>query len=296
MRHSSIFLALCLALLHGAFAQQLAVSPAADSGPSETWVTTRMIGSEESGENVPHQAILLYAKSEDWGLVEEEPGTYYDAQIDLFHLEPIDSRALTFAMLAGTTWIPGVIIVPERKNLRAPALFAEDFGLPYETRLDLGDSFDDFWDASDQVTLHFQAEGKSRRTELTFSLSRAPADFSSPSPSYVDDTEPELPLEFSWSLRWRVVQWQLTITNPNSEELEWNWIKIHFLDGDGFRLKSYEVSCDAEEYWEDCEPYKVPANSEKTFHGRGGYIPNHTRQAITGVELESDPGGVWQSD
>ena len=192
----------------------------------------------------------------------------------------------------GETWIPR--IWPKTKNEssgQSPPF--EEQGFPHFSVLEFDDVLEQ---AESRVEIYFQAEGDMHRTELTFTLAK-PLLARTRAPSSADGPNgPPDPSEFNWSIKWKPGASELTIDNHSDRKLKWDWIKIDYLDKDGWRLENHGASCDEVHHWEPCAPYEVPANSSVTFHGNTGDLPYHTRNAIKGVQVESDPGGVWESD
>ena len=84
--------------------------------------------------------------------------------------------------------------------------------------------------------------------------------------------------------QWKA-QWQLTVDNPTSEPVSWEWIKIEFLDEDGYSIGENTIDVFSQPR---LTPPGVGANSTVKFRGFT-YLP--IKENIWWSI--SSPGGIW---
>lgn len=102
---------------------------------------------------------------------------------------------------------------------------------------------------------------------------------------------------FTWSLKARVVpgqyspriQWVLEVENVSVSDLSWEWIRIDFLDADGFQVAQDEITTFTAPILGDPE---VSADSAQTWRGE---IGASDAAGITQISVAS-PEGEWEVD
>ena len=146
--------------------------PPPDFNPeaSESWILSRLIGSEEGSRGTPHLGVLTFSSS-IWlglfGVQSEEPE--FDRGFGLYLADRLNDRTADVHMKTDTRWIPYLKL--ELKNQPAPEYFQGDPGLHYFNRVEFTDAaLEAFLENRKSIELHVHFEGDSRRTVLTFPL------------------------------------------------------------------------------------------------------------------------------